>query len=155
MLLRRITSKIAYASGETVRAALGRPHLPRLFDGNGTLKLCLLAQAWWASILVCPLLITSWPLALLAMAGLLALPVAVMAARRRSLDAGFYSVVAWNVPAVGFLPGLLRRRVSPTEWIDSTVVKDRTLMEALERLSIQRMTTASHVAQLMAQRAAS
>ena len=155
LLLRRITSKVAYGSGETVRAAFGRPHLSRVFDNNDTLKLCLLVQAWWASILVCPLLITSWPLALLAMAGLLGLPFAVMALRQRSLHAGVYSVVAWNVDAVGFLPGFLHRRVSPTEWIDSTVVKDRTLMEALERLSIQRMTTASHVAQLMAQRAAS
>ena len=63
--------------------------------------------------------------------------------------------MAWNVYAVCFLPGFLRRRVSPTEWIDSTVVKDRTLVEALERLSIKHLTTAPHVAQLMAQRAAS
>ena len=72
-----------------------------------------------------PLLIPSWPLALLAMAALIAFPVVAMAVRWRSLNAGLYSVLAWNVYAICFLPGFLRRRMPPTAWIDSTVVKDR------------------------------
>jgi glycosyltransferase involved in cell wall biosynthesis len=155
LLLRRITSKIAYGSGETVRAALGRSHFPLVFDNNGTLKLCLLVHAWWVAILACPLVITSWPLALLAMAALFALPIAVMAVRWRSISVGFYSVVAWNTYAVCFLPGFFRRRMPPAAWIESTVVKDRTLVEALERLSIQGIAEPPRVAELMAQRAAS
>ena len=155
LLMQRIASKTAYGSGETVRAALGRPHLPLMFDKDGTLRLCMLVYAWWLSILACPLLIKSWPLALLTMAALFALPIAVTVLRRHSLAAGFYSVTARNADAVGFLPGLLRPRLPPDEWIDSTVVKDRTLVEALERLSIQRLTTPPQAAEFMARRAAS
>jgi len=124
LLLRRITSRIAYGTGETVRAALGRPHFPRIFDNNGTLKLCLLVHGWWASILACALLIDEAHLALPAIAGLIALPIAAMTARWRSFSNGLYSVAAWNVYAVCFLPGFLRRRASPTAWIDSSVLKD-------------------------------
>ena len=155
LVMQRIASKTAYGSGETVRAALGRPHLPLMFDKDGTLRLCMLVYAWWLSILACPLLIKSWPLALLTMAALFALPIAVTVLRRHSLAAGFYSVTARNADAVGFLPGLLRPRLPPDEWIDSTVVKDRTLVEALERLSIQRLTTPPQAAEFMARRAAS
>ena len=155
LLMQRIASRIVYGSGETVRAALGRPHLPLIFDKNGSVRLCLLVYAWWLSILSCLFLIKSWPLALLAMAALFALPIAVMVLRRRSFAAGFYSVMAWNADAIGFLPGLLRPRLPPDGWIDSTVVKDRTLVEALERLSIQRLTTPPQAAEFMARRAAS
>ena len=153
LLLRRITSRIACGSGETVRAALGRAHFPLVFQNNGTLKLALLVHAWWVSILACPLLIASWPLALLAMAGLFALPIAVMAVRWRSLGVGFYSVMAWNVYAICFLPGFLRRRLPPTAWIDSTVVKDRQPAEAVERRSVQRLTPPRRDAEPAARRA--
>jgi len=123
LLLRRITSRIAFGTGESVRAALGRRHFLRLFDNNATLKLCLLVHGWWACVIACPLLIGP-PWGWLAAAGLAAFPIAVMAVRWRSLDVGLYSVVAWNVYALCFLPGLLRRRVPPTAWIESTVLQD-------------------------------
>lgn len=153
LLMRRITSRIASGSGETLRAALGRPHFPLVFDNNGTLKLALLVHAWWASILACLLLIPSWPLALLAMAALVVFPIAVMAVRWRSLDIGFYSVVAWNVYALCLLPGFLRRRVPPTAWIDSTVVKDHEPAASVEPFPVHRIVAPRCDAEPAARRA--
>ncbi|MBX9774379.1 MAG: glycosyltransferase [Xanthobacteraceae bacterium] len=144
LLLRRITSRNACGSGETLRAALGRPHFPLVFQNNGTLKLALVVHAWWASILACALFISPWPLAGLAMAALIAFPVVIMALRWRSLDVGLYSVVAWNVYALCLLPGFLRPRVPPTAWIDSTVVKDATPGATIEPFPRPRVTAARH-----------
>lgn len=153
LLVRRITSKIAYGAGESVRAALGRGYLPMVFQNNGTLKLCLLVHAWWASMIASLLLVRPWPLAMLAAAALFALPVVAMAVRWRSLNTGLYSVMAWNVYAVCFLPGFLRRRVAPTAWIDSTVVKDRRPAEAIERFTVQRLTASLRDVEPAAKRA--
>ena len=48
-----------------------------------------------------------------------------MSLRFRSLSLGLYSVVAWQIHAIGFWPGFLRRRIPPTDWIASTVVETR------------------------------
>ena len=47
-----------------------------------------------------------------------------MSFRWRSVRHGLYSVAAWNVYALSFFPGFFRSRVSPTNWIDSTVLKE-------------------------------
>lgn len=126
-LLRRITSRFAFGAGEVVRASLGRPHFRFVSENNNTLKLCLLVHGWWACILACPLLTASAPIVLLTMVTFIALPVAAMSLRWRSWNIGLYSVAAWNTYAICLVPGLLRRRVSPTAWIDSTVVQDAPL----------------------------
>jgi glycosyltransferase involved in cell wall biosynthesis len=123
MLLRRITSRIAFGTGETVRAALGQPHFPLIFDNNNTLKLCLLVHGWWISLAGSLLFIPDALTAALAAAGLVAFPIVAMAVRWRSLAGGLYSVAAWNVYALCFLPGLLRRRAPPAAWIESTIVQ--------------------------------
>ena len=141
LLLRRITSRIGWGCGETVRAALGRGYLPLLIENNGTFKLVVLVFGWWASLLAMPLVIPGWPLALLAIAALIAFPVVAMAVRWRSFNAGLYSVLAWNVYAICFVPGFLRRRAPPTAWIDSTVLKDRAPTETAERFPAARMAS--------------
>ncbi|MPZ37715.1 MAG: glycosyltransferase [Rhizobiales bacterium] len=132
LLLRRITSRGAWGSGESVRAAFGRAHFPLIFQENNTLKLCFAVHGWWLSMLACLFLIKSWPLAIAAMLGVLLLPVAAMSLRWRSLSVGLYSVAAWNTYAICFLPGLLRRRVSPTAWIESSVIKDVPVLSELK-----------------------
>jgi hypothetical protein len=82
-----------------------------------------MVAAWWATIALTPLVLSGFS-ALVAMAALFLLPIAVMSLRWRSVHHGLYSVAAWNVYALSFLPGLLRSRVSPTMWLDSTVLKD-------------------------------
>jgi glycosyltransferase involved in cell wall biosynthesis len=124
LLLQRVRSRFAFGAGEVARASFGRPHFRFVFHNNNTLKLSLLMQGWWAGILVCPLLVTGTPLALLTMTALIALPIMILGVRWRSINAGLYSFAAWNTYALFFLPGFLLPRASPTSWIDSTVVQD-------------------------------
>lgn len=122
LLLRRALSRFAWAPGELVRAAVGRRHFWLVMRNDRRWKICLLVIGWWITVL------TMWALpgwfSASAAAGILLLPFAAMSLRWRSIRLGFYSVAAWNVMALCFLPGLLRPRISPTSWIDSTVVHD-------------------------------
>ena len=59
-----------------------------------------------------------------AITALALIPFVTMALRCRSLNIGIYSVTAWNVYAAGLWPGLLHRRVDPTAWIESVVIRD-------------------------------
>jgi hypothetical protein len=129
LLWRRITSRSACGSGEAVRAALGRAHLPLIVRESNTLKLCIAVHGWWLSMLACLILIDRWPLAILATAILALLPVVVMSLRWRSIATGLYSVAAWNAYAVCFMPGLLRRQKPPADPIASEVVKDLPVLE--------------------------
>jgi glycosyltransferase involved in cell wall biosynthesis len=142
LLLRRITSRIGWGTGETVRAALGRGYLRLLTENNGTFKLVVLVFGWWASLLAMTFVMPSWPLAMLAMAALAAFPVLAMAVRWRSLNSGLYSVLAWNTYAICFLPGFLRPRVPPTAWIDSTVIKEATAAMNVEPFPLSRVAAA-------------
>lgn len=125
LLWRRLASGVSFAEGEILRAATGQRHfLTILHKKRQMLVLLALVHAWWLCLVLLPLLLGGW---LGAAAALLigAFPVIVMALRSRSLTIGIYSVVAWQVYAIGFWPGLLRRRIPPTDWIASTVVQDR------------------------------
>jgi hypothetical protein len=69
-------------------------------------------------------MLLSGRLAAVAVMMIAAFPVVAMALRFRSLAIGLYSVVAWQVFAIGFWPGFLRRRIAPTAWIASAVLQD-------------------------------
>lgn len=141
LLVRRITSRIGWGCGETVRASLGRGYFRQLIENNGTFKLVMLVFGWWMAILAALLLIPRWPLALPTAAALVAFPVVAMAVRWRSFSAGLYSVLAWNVYAICFVPGFLRPRVPPAAWIDSTVLQERVPAEAVDRFHATRMAS--------------
>jgi hypothetical protein len=85
--------------------------------------LCLLVAAWWVTIAAVAFMLRG-PFAVLGAGLIVLLPIAVMSLRWRSARHGLYSVTAWNVYALSFLPGFLRSRASPTSWIDSTILKD-------------------------------
>jgi glycosyltransferase involved in cell wall biosynthesis len=123
LLLRRIVTRNSFATGELVRAAIGRPHLWFAVSNDNGCLLSLLVAAWWVAIAAVPF-VWSGRTALLAIATVALLPVAAMSLRWRSVRLGLYSVAAWNVYALSFLPGFLRSRVSPAGWIDSRVLAD-------------------------------
>jgi glycosyltransferase involved in cell wall biosynthesis len=123
LLLRRIVTRNSSATGELVRAAIGRPHFWFAVGKDNNSLLCLLVAAWWLTMAAVPLALSGFSAAL-AVAIILVLPVAAMSLRWRSARLGLYSVVAWNVYALSFLPGFLRSRVAPTRWIDSTILQD-------------------------------
>jgi glycosyltransferase involved in cell wall biosynthesis len=128
LLLRRVVTRNAFATGELFRAALGRSQFWFVVGKDTNCLLCFLVAAWWLTILLAPLVLSGFAAAFCTGA-LLVLPVAAMSLRWRSLRHGLYSVAAWNVYALSFLPGFIRSRVSPTRWIDSTVVKERPVAE--------------------------
>jgi glycosyltransferase involved in cell wall biosynthesis len=123
LLLRRFATRISFGMGEIFRAAIGRPHFWFIVRNDKKLLLCFLVVAWWSVIVATPFVLSGLP-ALLAAATLIFFPIAAMSLRWRSVHNGLYSVAAWNVFALSFLPGFMRSRVSPTRWIESSVVKD-------------------------------
>jgi glycosyltransferase involved in cell wall biosynthesis len=123
LLLRRMKTRNACGPGEIIRAALGRPHFSLIVHDDRNSRLCGLVALWWAAMAAVPIVLGGLD-AVVAIAALFALPFAVMSWRWRSLRHGLYSVMAWNTQALCFLPGFLRRRKPPGEWMASTIIKD-------------------------------
>lgn len=125
LLLRRWRTRYAFGIGEVVRGALGKPHLPILLrQWDRFLGLICAVHVWWLCLLIGPFIAGGIPLAVLWIVSFGLLPFVTMSVRRGSIRLGTYSVVAWNIYAAGLWPGLLRRRFSPTDWIESTIVQD-------------------------------
>jgi len=121
-LLRRASNKNASATGELVRAALGRRHFWFVVGKDHNIFLCLLVTAWWLVIALIPLMLSGWSV-VLAAGVILIFPFVAMSLRWRSVRLGVYSVTAWNVFAFCSWAGLLRPRTDPTGWLDSTVLQ--------------------------------
>lgn len=123
LLLRRVLSRVALGAGEGLRAAIGREHFWFVLHHQGrAFALWLAVYAWWFSLATAPFVADTALVMSEELAGLILLPVAIMILRCGSVNMGIYSVVAWNVQAVCFLPGLLRPRVDPARWIDSNEI---------------------------------
>jgi glycosyltransferase involved in cell wall biosynthesis len=122
LLLRHVLDRRACAPGELVRAAVGRRHFRFVMRNDRQWKMCLLVTGWWITVLT-TLALPGW-LSASAAVGIFLFPFAGMSLRRRSVRLGLYSVAVSNVKALCFLPGLLRPRISPASWIESTVLRD-------------------------------
>ena len=126
LLWRRWTSGYAWGAGELARAALWRPWGPIIARDVPELRLYLAVVAWVAIMLAAataasmgargPLLALWLPLSVL--------PLAVLAARKRSASRVGYSLCAWGVHAAGLLRGLARRRRDPRAPIASRVIQE-------------------------------
>ena len=123
LLLRRFRNKTAFAAGEVFRASFGRAHFPLVFRNNNGFTLCLIVHLWWLTILATPFLIHGWLLPV-ALATLVAFPFVAMGLKWRSIRYAAYAVSAWNLYAVCFWFGLLRRRVRPDARIASRILAD-------------------------------
>jgi hypothetical protein len=115
----------ALATGELLRAAIGRRHFWFIVRKDHNWLLCLLVNGWWIALaLALALPAMNGRPAIFAAGGILLLPFVAMSLRWRSVRLGLYSVTAWNVFALCFWPGLLRPRNPPTDWIESTLLQD-------------------------------
>ena len=125
LLFRRLTSRFSCGPGEVVRASIGRAHFRYLIRHDRNVLLCGLVGLWLLSIALLVLLGRGpRPAIATAVAALAIFPFVLMSLRWRSVRNGIYSVVVWIAHAFCFLPGFLRPRISPTEWLESTVVKN-------------------------------
>ena len=126
LLLRRLMTGVSSANGEVLRAAIGAYHFPVIVRKQKRMLILLtLIYAWWACLLAALALVGDWWKATPVIVALALFPIAVMSLRSRSISLGLYSVAAWQIHAIGFWPGFLRRRIPPTDWIASTVVENR------------------------------
>jgi len=121
----RVRSRMAFGAGETLRAALGRPHFAFVMRHHWRLfTLWTGMHLWWACLIATPFIFHGATQVISVLAALILFPTALMILRCRSVSLGLYSVVAWNAYALCFIPGLLRRRTDPKRWIESWVVDD-------------------------------
>jgi glycosyltransferase involved in cell wall biosynthesis len=135
LLLQRMRTRNACGPGELIRAAIGRPQFAFILRNDRNSLLCGLVALWWASIALAAAF-GSGIGALLTVPTLLAFPFAVMTWRWRSLRNGLYSVAVWNALTLCFLPGFLRRRKPPTQWMTSTLIRDASAGERPNREAI-------------------
>lgn len=130
LLRRRWAARFAFSKGEILRASWGTKAFPLVLRKlRWELFLFASVHAWWLCLIAVPFFAGGFFAGMTALAALVALPFAVMALHCRSAGIGVYSVVAWNVYAAGLWPGLLRRRVDPTAWIESAVIRDAVLTD--------------------------
>ena len=125
LLRRRWTSRFAFSTGEILHGTFGTLAFPLVLRKlRWELFLYAAVHAWWLCLIAAPFLAGSVAAAVGAVVVLALFPFVTMTLRCRSLSIGIYSVAAWNVYAAGLWPGLLRRRIDPTAWIDSVVIRD-------------------------------
>jgi glycosyltransferase involved in cell wall biosynthesis len=125
LLRRRWATGFAFSTGEILRATLGKSTFRlALRKLRWDLFLFTAVYGWWLCLIATPFFVHGPLAATATLTALALLPFVVMVLRCRSLGLGIYSVTAWNVYAAGLWPGLLRRRIDPTRWIQSTVLRD-------------------------------
>lgn len=110
LMLRRLRSGYAGGPGEVVRAAWGRQHWPFVVRHFAQLRYSIAVFCWWLALLFLAALGQWWVLLIIGL-----IPAAFLIARRKDIRLGVYSLVTWNVIALGFLQGLVQRRRSPAE----------------------------------------
>jgi GT2 family glycosyltransferase len=109
LLWRRLKSGYARGLGETLRSAIGTPHLRLVVTGLRHIRHATVVLCWWLILLAC--LLSG---AVFALAAVVVAPLLYLAARRRSMSLGLYSYVSWNVNALGLITGIFQSRTNPS-----------------------------------------
>ncbi|GEP10506.1 glycosyltransferase [Methylobacterium gnaphalii] len=122
LLRRRIRSRYLDGIGELLRAALGQLHLGTTLRDLPEIRLWLGVYCGWLIAAGIAVAVPGWA-KFASLAGLMALPIAVLGLRYRSAALGLYAFVAWNAHAFGMARGFLRSRIPPGEWIASTMAE--------------------------------
>ncbi|WP_428334361.1 glycosyltransferase [Novosphingobium sp.] len=108
LLLARMKSGYSGATGEVVRAAFGQPHWGLVLTSLGHVRNGVAVIAWWVVLL--------WSVASgrpAVFVTLVLTPLLLLSIRRGSPRLGLFSLLAWNVSALGLVTGLFRNRVAP------------------------------------------
>lgn len=119
LLWRRLKSGYSNAAGEVLRAAIGQKHFWRVLFELGHVRNGVAVLAWWVLLIGSLVKFSGSPFLTL---GLLFVPFLFLAFRRKSWRLGLYSMVAWNVSALGLILGLFHKRISPQKPINYAVV---------------------------------
>jgi GT2 family glycosyltransferase len=122
LLLSRIRSGYILGVGELLRSAVAGGYLKNALFELQALRVAIGVWIYWMAALSIVSYAPSgrWTAALSLLAVLL--PLAAMALRTRSLKLGFHSVLLWHVSAIGLILGLVRKRCSPLQPIESRTI---------------------------------
>lgn len=123
LLVRRWKSRYLRGVGELLRAALGKPYWRNLVDELPELRLWAIVYAWWAVLILLPIVLPNKGLALLLDLLLCGAIVAAMSLKQRSLSLGLYAVTAWIFHAAALPLGFSQSRRTPEAWIESRLIK--------------------------------
>lgn len=125
LIWRRISSGYAGGTGQVLTAAWRRPHLVTVLRRHSHLRHGAVVVGWWvvlAAVLGALIVKRDGRLALV-LGGLLALPLAYLSRRRRSIRFGAYSLATWTMHGVGLIQGLLQPRQAPERPIDLEILQ--------------------------------
>jgi glycosyltransferase involved in cell wall biosynthesis len=129
LLLHRASSGYIFGIGDLLRAAIHGGYLRQLLAELRAMHLAIGVLLYWCLGFPIALFInpTIWTFVIF-LSGML-LAVMVMAIRSRSLKLAFFNVLSWHMIAIGLLLGFVRRRRSPTEEIQSQVLRGISMLK--------------------------
>jgi hypothetical protein len=113
LLWRRIRTGYSRATGEVLRAALGKPHLGLVVRDLGHVRNAVAVLTWMAFLLSLSIVSFGNVFYLIPLVAIGLLPVAFLSLRRGTLRLGIYSLATWIVSALGLADGFVRRRIDP------------------------------------------
>lgn len=117
----RFRSGYVQGPGELLRSALGKPYLMHAIK---EFRVFLGVIAWWGLLIISAAL-TPYSLLPLAATASLAIVAAIgMSWRKNSLKLGLYSIIDWNIFAMGTLSGFIRRQKQPDGAIPSKILQE-------------------------------
>lgn len=124
LLVKRWQSKYIRGIGELLRSATGKPHFKMLFTELPELRLWMIVYGWTIMMLLLLAIIPDIRIAVLIDLAMIAVAVALMSIKHRSLPIGFYSVTAWFFHAAALPLGFFTRRKNPEAPIESRIIQD-------------------------------
>jgi cellulose synthase/poly-beta-1,6-N-acetylglucosamine synthase-like glycosyltransferase len=123
LLWHRIRTGYVLSAGEVLHAAIRNGYLKKVLLELQGLRVALGLWIYYAISAFIFFLIPNayWGMAFLVCA--LLLPLTAMVFRTKSLKLGAFSVLLWHVNAVALVFGFFRKRISPTQRIDSQILR--------------------------------
>lgn len=141
LLWRRLRSGYAGGAGETLRAAFGAPHLGIVLRRLGHVRNAFAIIAWWLLLSIAVVSAPGPAAKAAAVTALVGLPLLALVLRRRSLRLGTYSLVAWNVSTLGFIAGVMRRRVDPAAPLPAAEIPPCSVTETASAPALRHLET--------------
>lgn len=124
LLIRRWQTKYIRGIGELLRSAIGKPHFKMLFTELPELRLWMTVYGWLIVMLLVLAVVPHAGLALLIDLVMIAVVIALMGVKHRSLSIGLYSVVAWFFHAAALPLGFFAPRKNPEAFVESKILSE-------------------------------
>lgn len=126
LLRKRWRSRYAFGIGELLKSAIGEKYFLNVIIDVREVQVYGLVIFWWMTLgALLPLGFEYGMSAFYLLLFLLALPFLIMICKKKSIATAIYSVVSWNIYAMGLIRGLLHRQIPPHDPIACTEITNR------------------------------